>query len=285
MQIANGEQSVKNAEALAPVLEKRRDSLREAVHEGLEPRVSAELLAAEKEYLDNQAQISSLRAQRSEIESQIKQLDTKETELARTLFEASTSRKNQMLELRKNIALYEVQLAKNTQIVSEHSGRVVEIAATLGQVMNPGARLASLEVQEAAADLVCVTYFPVRDGKRIRPGMPIQVTPDTVKRERFGGIQGKVLSVSVFPVTKEGAALLLGNSEIAQRLLGDEPQIEVVAELGKDPSTYSGYQWSSSKGPPLSITAGTTTSGRVTIEMRAPVTYILPFLRATSGIY
>jgi HlyD family secretion protein len=285
MQIANREQSIKNDEALAPVLEKRRDVLREAVYQGLEPKISAELLVAEKEYLENQAQISSLHTELSEIESQIKQLDTKETELARTLFEASSSRKNQMLELRKNIALYEVQLAKNTQIVSEHSGRLVEIAANLGQVMNPGARLASLEVQEATADLVGVTYFPVRDGKRIRTGMSIQVTPDTVKRERFGGIRGRVLSVSAFPVTKEGAALLLGNSEIAQRLLKDEPQIEVVAELEKDSSTYSGYKWSSSKGPRLPITAATTTSGRVTVEMRSPVTYILPFLRAMSGIY
>jgi HlyD family secretion protein len=115
--------------------------------------------------------------------------------------------------------------------------------------------------------------------------MSIQVTPDTVKRERFGGIRGRVLSVSAFPVTKEGAALLLGNSEIAQRLLKDEPQMEVVAELEKDSSTYSGYKWSSSIGPQLPITAGTTTSGRVTVEMRAPITYILPFLRAMSGIY
>jgi len=285
MQIANREESIKNAELLEPVLKKRREALREAVVEGLEPKVSSEMLQAEREYYDNQAQASTLHTQLSEIESQIKQLDTKETELTRTLLEASTGRKNQILELRKNIALYEVQNERDTKIVCGHFGRIVEIAANLGQIVNPGARLASIEVQESTGKLVSVTYFPVRDGKRIKPGMRIQVTPETVKRERFGGILGKVSSVSAFPVTKEGAALLLGNPEVAAQLLKDEPQIEVVADLMEDASTYSGYRWSSSKGPQLPVTAGTTTNGRVTLEMRTPVSYILPFLRGVSGIY
>ena len=106
-----------------------------------------------------------------------------------------------------------------------------------------------------------------------------------MKRERFGGILGKVSFVSEFPVTKEGATLLLGNPEVAGQLLKDEPQIEVVADLQEDTSTYSGYRWSSSQGPRLPVTAGTTTNGRVTLEMRSPVSYILPFLRGMSGIY
>jgi len=285
MQIANREESIKNSELLEPVLRKRREALREAVVEGLEPKVSSEMLQAEREYYDNQDQTSSLHTQLSEIEIQIKQLDTKETELTRTLLEASTGRKNQILELRKNTALYEVQIERDTKIVCGHFGRIVEIAANLGQIVNQGARLASVEVQESTGKLVSVSYFPVRDGKRIKPGMRIQVTPETVKRERFGGILGKVTSVSAFPVTKEGATLLLGNPEVAGQLLKDEPQIEVVADLLDDASTFSGYRWSSSKGPPLPVTAGTTTNGRVTLEMRSPVSYILPFLRGVSGIY
>jgi HlyD family secretion protein len=220
-----------------------------------------------------------------EIESQLKQLETKEQELQRQVFEASTSRKNEMLTLKKNIALYEVQLERNSRIVSEYSGRVLEIAVNVGQVLSAGSRIASVEVLKAGGELVCVTYFPVRDGKKVRPGMKIQITPDTVKRERFGGILGAVLSVSAFPVTKEAAALFLGTPEVANQFLKDEPQIEVVAELAKDTSNVSGFKWSSSKGPALLISAGTTTTARVTVEERAPVSYILPFLRSVSGIY
>ncbi len=285
MQSTSREESLKAAEALVPVLKMRLDSIRQAVSEGLEPNVSPQPLLAQREYSENQTVISDLKAQRSQIDSQIKELDSKQAELTRTLFEASTARKNQILELRKNIALSEVQLQRNTEIIASYSGRVVEVVANLGQVVSPGSRLVSIEVQQPAGDLVCVSYFAVRDGKRIKPGMVLQVTPDTVKRERFGGIRGVVSSVSTFPITREGAALLLGNREVAARLLQDEPQIEVIAQLEKDASTYSGYKWTSSKGPRLAITAGTTASNRVTVEMRSPVTYILPFLRGMSGVY
>ena len=177
MQIANREESIKNAQLLESVLRKRRESLREAVAEGLEPKILGELLQAEREYYDNQALTSSLQTQRSEIESQIKQLDTKEMDLERTLLEASTGRKNQILELRKNVALYEIQIDRDTKIVCGHFGRIVEIAANLGQIVNSGARLASVEVQDSTGRLVSVSYFPVRDGKRIKPGMRYQSHP------------------------------------------------------------------------------------------------------------
>ncbi len=285
IQASSRDDSINAAEALAPVLKARLESLQDVVRQGLEPKSSADLLQAQRDYLENQSKISDLKALRSEIAGQVQQLETSAKELARTFFEASTTRKNQIMELRKTIALYEVQLERNTRIVAEHSGTVVEVATNLGQVMIPGTRVASIEIQEPSGGLVCVTYLPVRDGKRVKTGMVIQATPDTVKRERFGGILGKVSSVSAFPVTREGAALLLGTPEIATRLLRDEPRIEVVAELEADPATFSGYRWSSSKGPDLRVTAGTTTTGRITVEMRSPATYILPFLREISGIY
>lgn len=284
LQIANREEGIRNGETLDAILKKRLDALREAIQVGIEPKISADRLETEKAYLDNLAKVAQLKAEHGELESQIKQLETRKADFSRTVLEASSIRRNQILELRRNVALNEIQLEKGTRIVSEHSGRVVEISASPGQVLTPGSRLAYLEIEESPSDLVCVMYFPVRDGKRIRPGMLIQATPDSVKRERFGGIVGKVTTVSGFPVTKEGAALMLGNAELANRMLKDEPQIEVVAELEKDNAAYSGYKWSSSKGPQMAVTGGTTTSGRVTVEMRSPITYLLPFLRGMSGV-
>jgi HlyD family secretion protein len=130
-----------------------------------------------------------------------------------------------------------------------------------------------------------VTYFAVKDGKQIKPGMQIQITPDTVKRERFGGIVGSITSVSAFPVTKEGAASVVGNPEVAENLIAQAgPKIEAIAFLELDPSTFSGYQWSASKGPTLKMTPGTTTTARVKVEERSPITFILPILREWSGI-
>jgi HlyD family secretion protein len=125
----------------------------------------------------------------------------------------------------------------------------------------------------------------VGDGKKIQPGMPIQVTPDNVERQRFGGITGVVTSVSPLPVTMEGSRALVGNAEVVQGLMQGGAHIEVTSKLDADPKTASGYRWSSSGGPPLAIGSGLTTSVRVTVENRAPLTYVLPFLREITGVY
>lgn len=115
--------------------------------------------------------------------------------------------------------------------------------------------------------------------------MKLQVTPTTVQRERFGGMIATVTHVSAFPVTKEGALRVVGSPEVVQSLMSSGPQIQVVAQLQPDASTFSGYKWSSSQGPELKVSSGTTISIQVTIEERAPITFILPLLRSWSGIY
>ena len=61
-------------------------------------------------------------------------------------------------------------------------------------------------------------------------------------------------------------------------------KIEAIAELKVESKTFSGYKWSSSEGPQLKISPGTTTTVRVTVEERSPMTFILPILREWSGL-
>jgi HlyD family secretion protein len=67
--------------------------------------------------------------------------------------------------------------------------------------------------------------------------------------------------------------------------MGDGAYIEVTTQLETDPSTFSGYRWSSSRGPQLKMTSGVTTISRVSVESRAPITYLIPILRESSGVY
>ena len=227
--------------------------------------------------------MSSLKTNLKQFESQLKTLDTKIKSLSFQDLDASTSRSNQIRELQSSIALYELQLEQNSQIISPYAGRIVELAANPGQLVQHGVRLGSIDQEEATNKLVGLLYFPVKDGKKIRVGMPIQITPDTVERERFGSIVGTVTSVSAFSVTKEGIASLVGNEEVVKRFMAQGPQIEVLAALEDDPATVSGYKWSSSRGPAVLISSGTTASSRVAIEQRAPITYVVPSLREIGG--
>ena len=196
-------------------------------------------------------------------------------------------RKNSIQEVKHNIAKLERQLEFNQQIKSPYSGCILELTANNSSVLNSGDRLGSIKIDDGSNSLSSVAYFPVGDGKRIRAGMKIFITPDTVRREQFGGIVGTVTQVSTFPITKQGTTNLVGNSEVVEELISKVGSvIAVQAKLQPNSSTPSGYEWSSSRGPKnLQITSGTTTIARVTIEKQAPIALVLPILREWSGIY
>ncbi len=233
---------------------------------------------AQQKYLDNLNSISQLQTQLQEVNTKTKRLEQEN-------LESSNSKLNEIKEVERNIAQLEQRLAENGKIVSKQAGCILEITASVGQIVSPGSPIATMNTQGEAGTMLAITYFPVKDGKKIKPGMPIQITPDTVKRERYGGIVGKVVAVSPFPITAEGAFSVLGNAELVKKLTAQEPRIEVTAELEPDQSTFSSYRWSSSKGPQLNISPGTTTTVRVKVEQQAPITFVLPILKEWTGIF
>jgi hypothetical protein len=177
--------------------------------------------------------------------------------------EASTSRKNQIQELRSSIAVREGQLQRTSAIVSDYTGRVLELTVTVGQRVPLGWRLGTMEVEDSASALVGLTYFPIKTGKKVQAGMRVLMAPDTIERERFGSLLATVTWVSAFPVTKEGMLSLIGNAEVVATLAAQGPILEVVTALTPDPETFSQYKWSSSQGPPLHTPWATTATARV----------------------
>ncbi|MCC5601576.1 NHLP bacteriocin system secretion protein [Nostoc favosum] len=292
-------------QGLLPTHKKRLDNRQRLLREGAIP---------DDVVLEAQQQYDNARASIDEAESQLKQLDLKEADaqqqylsnlneikniqaqlqeqnskaasLAQEDLQTTTTRKNEIQELKREIAKLEQQLATNSQIISQHNGRILEITVTPGEVVNAGTRLGSIDEENSSSKLVSITYFAIAEGKKIQPGMTIQITPQTVKRERFGGIVGNITSVSSFPMTKEGAANVVGNPELVEGLMSQKQEgvMQVFADLEPDSSSFSGYKWSSSTGPQLKISSGTTTIVRVKVEERTPITYVLPILRSFSGI-
>lgn len=241
----------------------------------------------QQRYVDNLSEISQLQAQLEELQTRRKRLEQEN-------LEALQNRNREQQDVQHNIARLEQQIADSNRIESPQAGCILEITANTGQVVNPGTRLGTIQVaniddtEDTLDNIVIETsvfYFTISDGKQIQPGMVVFVTPSPVKRERFGSIIGEVVSVSPFPITREGAASVIGNPELASQLIGqDGSKLEVVAQLKHDPSTFSGYQWSSSDGPDVQLTLGTTATAHVSVEERAPITFLLPILREWSGL-
>lgn len=277
--------SLADATTLRPVLARRAESNRQLVKEGLLGFAAKDIVDDESAIRDNEEKIQDYTSRLGQIDGQLDQIETRSATLAKQVLDESVARRNEIEELKKTIALDQFQIRRDGNIYSQYSGRVAEVMAAVGQVMPAGGRLLTIEAEKKDAGLVSISYFPVRDGKRIQPGMRLQITPDTVERERFGGILGTVFAVSPIPVTKDGVIGTIGNPDLVASLLPDGAFIEVRARLEADPSTASGYKWSSSRGPDMKVTSGLTHATRVTIEERAPVTYLLPVLREMTGVY
>jgi HlyD family secretion protein len=234
---------------------------------------------AQRQYLQNLNSID-------DFESKLKDLDSQEARLRQQIQDGSFSRSNQIQQVKSRIARLEQQIIDNTNVKSEYDGRVLEMTATSGQVVNSGTRLASIDLPDQSKKLIAVAYFPDQIGRQVLTGMNVQITPSQVKREQFGGIVGKVKVVSPYIPTIQGVNALIGSEEATRLLLPNgSAKVEVFIELEEDSNTRSGYKWSSSKGPDISLESGTLSTVQVLVEERAPITYILPFLRSTTGLY
>ena len=300
------QERLRQAQALNPVFLQRVE-IRQQLFKKERAISGDEALKAEQEYLENLEKIADIKNQLkeldlketqteqdyrqnlstiSDLQAQVKELDSKQASVAQQDLENATTRKKEIQEVKREISQLELQLGNNSQIISQYSGRILEITLTPGQVVSAGTRLATIEAENPKSKLVAVTYFPVADGKKIQPGMTMQITPQTVKRERFGGMLANVTNISRFPITKEAAASEVGNAEVVEGLIAQQQGlIQVFSDLEPDSTTPSGYKWSSSIGPQMKISSGTTTIVRVKVEERAPITFVLPILRSVSGIY
>ena len=210
--------------------------------------------------------------------------------MAREDLQTTFDRKSEIQEVKNRIAQIEGEIADKSRIVSKYDGKVLELAAVPGQIVGTGARIGTIEIatEQEEPQLVGVAYFPDSEGKKIEPGMDVQITPSIVKRERYGGILGEVTRVSDFPVTPEDMSAIIGNQNLAEDLvnnLGGNAPIQVFTKLKPGTDNVSGYQWSSSDGPPVTISPGTTAQIRVQVGNVAPIAYVIPIFRSLTGIY
>jgi HlyD family secretion protein len=185
-----------------------------------------------------------------------------------------------MNETVRQIKLLEQRLEQDSRVVSTHEGRVVELRAMVGDMLEPGLPIISLERSSDAGGLEALLYVDSRQGKLIKPGMEVQISPSIVRRERFGVALGQVRAVEDFPSTRRGMLRVLHNEQLVDAFLGETAgaPIAVRASLRIDPATPSGYRWSSRKGPNLKLTSGTRCSAALTVSRQRPIALVFPIL-------
>lgn len=152
-------------------------------------------------------------------------------------------------------------------------GRIPITATASGVLVLANADTATANAATTNANqLVAISFFPPEQGERIQPGMPIVIVPETAGSERIGGLRGRVQSVSKPTIITLEAA----RQAMADAAPFENQAIEIVAELEPDPSHPSGYQWSALSGG-TTLEPGTMTMNRITLEEKAPISFLFPF--------
>ena len=90
------EASLANAQALVQPLEEHRSAVHEMVKQGLLGRAAHDVSDAEFAYRDNDIRIAEYKSKLSEIDGQLKQIETREAQLSRETLESTLARRNQI---------------------------------------------------------------------------------------------------------------------------------------------------------------------------------------------
>jgi hypothetical protein len=161
-----------------------------------------------------------------------------------------------------------------TDVVSLFDGRVDQILIEKGMFLERGQQVAV--IKRGNEPLQAFVFMSGEQAKQLKKGMQVHVLPSTVKAEEFGFIEGEVTSVSKFPLTEDEMLLLLENQSLVDALNTGGSHHRVDVKLLRDPSTPSGFEWSSSQGPPFAITRGTLCTASFVLDKERPVNLVLP---------
>jgi HlyD family secretion protein len=131
---------------------------------------------------------------------------------------------------------------------------------------------ARLPHTEADGQLEALLYVDSQDGKNIRPGMTVEVSPTHVQSVRHGAILAVVHAVDRRPSTSDRLIQLLQDHELVDTVWARTAgaPLAVHARLRWDPASPSGYRWTSGKGPDVPLLSGSRFVARVVIPPSPP---------------
>jgi HlyD family secretion protein len=210
-----------------------------------------------------------------------------EIEAAEIAAEAAASReiadaRQRAGDARRSADQLALQLERFGRVASPADGRLIEWKAAFGTFIEPGTLVASVE--SGARGLQFVLYVPPDKGKQVTPGMEAHIQPNGIRKEEWGTLAGRVVSVSSFPSTRQGMLATLQNETLVDHFAARGAPFAARVDLLPDPSTPSGYRWSGGQGPPSVLTSGMLAEVEVTVRRQAPISLVLPFLRGASGL-
>jgi NHLM bacteriocin system secretion protein len=221
------------------------------------------------------------------LKSQMVESSSQQHNLGYDLQQKITLQNQSISEAQRNLEFLTERYETQNSIKSPYDGEVVEVLADAGGIVGAGTPLFKLKNkgEEKLAGLQGILYIPSKDGKKIKKGMEAFIVPSTVQPQDYGFIKGKVTYISDFPITQLGMMTSVKNEQLVKGLLASGPLFEVHVTFEKDSKSFSGFKWTSAKGPNVSIKEGTSCNGKITINQESPATIVVPAFKKFFDLY
>ncbi len=265
-----------NIEALKYAINKRQDQL---------PFLKKDLEAKQKLYKEGLVSASQKeQAVRNLMEENIR-IEDLEAKIASLNADLEKSYKSD--ELKSYERLYrdsadDVQRlkAKNVyqDITSPFNGRILELQTKSGEEVKEGQPIVWLEKENTKAkNLRFFCFVPAEMGNRVKKGMTATLQLFNVDPQKQGYLMGTVDEISLYPVTALYIYSMVQSKDLVEFLTNKQPAlIEVVVSPIPDPESYSGFRWTSGKGPQIKVHSGLLSFVKIAVEKRKPISYVFP---------
>jgi HlyD family secretion protein len=278
LQIATLERQRTNALTEISELGTRADQLKEQI--AADEQLREKGLVTKDEVLDMQDKLVAVKDKIESLRAELKLYDAQQYNLSTEAQVEALPQRAKVLSIKSNLdsLQHEYELAEH--VVSPFDGQVTEVRASVGDSIVEGQSL--LTVQPKVESLELVAFIPTAKAKETSKGMMAQISPSTIKREEFGYMTGAVQYVSDYPLSRAALMRDFENDELTAELARSGPVNEVRVSVKTDPTTPSGFEWSSRQGPDVRMTSGTLCTVQIVTRRQRPIELLLPYLRKTS---
>lgn len=256
--------------------EARRDQLRQLIvgFEGLRARgmvAQTEVLARQDQLNQSILELANAKATRLEVEATALKKRDDLAQIERQMLVEIDLKKAEVENLR-------VQRAVAETVRSPIAGIIREVRLGRGNVASAGEVLATVG-PASADDHDVMTLLHGNTRKRVAVGMEAYVTPDGTRKEEYGSMRGRVVSVSQGDVSFDHVDQILHNAQLTKTLFGDGSPLLAQIELTPDKGNTSGFVWWNGNGPPYKITPGTVVTVDIIVAQVRPISLVIPALR------
>jgi HlyD family secretion protein len=231
--------------------------------------------AAKQKLVDLESQVAAQNAQ-------LKQLDAQQYSIESGPVEADIEMQSRITDLQRTLGVFQQQLELAGKVLSPYNGEVIELQVVPGSTVSAGVPLLSL--QPDLDQLEVLVYIPSAKAKEIHAGMDAQISPTTVRREEYGFLRGKVVSVANYPATPAALMRNFQNETLVKSLIGEGPITELLVSLQPDPKRPGKFLWSSPLGPPITLSSGTLCNAQIITRQQRPVSLVIPYFKENLGV-